>query len=246
MNPQANMIPKVCRVTGPRWISGCIGGCDLTMAAVPRPIPTPACSSPPTASRAPSPPPRSRRRSPTGSRRPGSTAERLPIADGGEGTLDALLDALGGERRSATVADPLGSRGGGRLRAARRRAGRGRDGAGERALAPGRGRARSVARVDPGNRGADRRRGRGRGAVGDRRRRRQRDRGRRRRMPRGARRGRGRGRDRGGLRRDHGVGGLAARLRAAEGRRPGDGRAARAGGWPSSPSAPRGIRAACR
>ncbi len=38
----------------------------------------------------------------------GPAAECLPIADGGEGTLDALLGALGGERRSATVADPLG------------------------------------------------------------------------------------------------------------------------------------------
>ena len=32
----------------------------------------------------------------------------LPVADGGEGTMDALLAALGGERRTAMVADPLG------------------------------------------------------------------------------------------------------------------------------------------
>lgn len=32
----------------------------------------------------------------------------LPIADGGEGTVDALVAAAGGERRSASVADPLG------------------------------------------------------------------------------------------------------------------------------------------
>ena len=32
----------------------------------------------------------------------------LPVGDGGEGTMDALLAALGGERRSATVTDPLG------------------------------------------------------------------------------------------------------------------------------------------
>jgi glycerate kinase len=38
----------------------------------------------------------------------GLAADRLPIADGGDGTLDALLAALGGERRSATVSDPLG------------------------------------------------------------------------------------------------------------------------------------------
>jgi glycerate kinase len=35
-------------------------------------------------------------------------AELLPVADGGEGTVEALLAALGGERRTATVADPLG------------------------------------------------------------------------------------------------------------------------------------------
>lgn len=33
---------------------------------------------------------------------------RKPIADGGEGTLDALLDARGGERRRRRVSDPLG------------------------------------------------------------------------------------------------------------------------------------------
>ena len=38
----------------------------------------------------------------------GGGSERLPIADGGEGTLDVLLEALGGERITATVADPLG------------------------------------------------------------------------------------------------------------------------------------------
>jgi len=32
----------------------------------------------------------------------------LPIGDGGEGTMDALVAALGGELRSVTVADPLG------------------------------------------------------------------------------------------------------------------------------------------
>jgi glycerate kinase len=38
----------------------------------------------------------------------GREAVELPVADGGEGTMDALLAALGGERRTATVADPLG------------------------------------------------------------------------------------------------------------------------------------------
>lgn len=32
----------------------------------------------------------------------------LPVADGGEGTVEALCDALGGERVQASVADPLG------------------------------------------------------------------------------------------------------------------------------------------
>jgi glycerate kinase len=38
----------------------------------------------------------------------GADAILLPAADGGEGTLDVLLDALGGERRSAPAHDPLG------------------------------------------------------------------------------------------------------------------------------------------
>lgn len=32
----------------------------------------------------------------------------IPVADGGEGTVDAVVDALGGERVSARVSDPLG------------------------------------------------------------------------------------------------------------------------------------------
>src|SRR5262249_60271620 len=40
--------------------------------------------------------------------RVGVAAEALPVADGGEGTIDVLETALGGERRSAVVADPLG------------------------------------------------------------------------------------------------------------------------------------------
>ncbi|MEX2023682.1 MAG: glycerate kinase [Thermoleophilaceae bacterium] len=38
----------------------------------------------------------------------GLDAVELPVADGGEGTLDALVAALGGELRAATVSDPLG------------------------------------------------------------------------------------------------------------------------------------------
>ena len=38
----------------------------------------------------------------------GLTARRIPLADGGEGTLDALLAARGGSTRSTTVTGPLG------------------------------------------------------------------------------------------------------------------------------------------
>jgi len=38
----------------------------------------------------------------------GEDVTALPLADGGEGTLDALLDAVGGSRRSTTVTGPLG------------------------------------------------------------------------------------------------------------------------------------------
>lgn len=43
-----------------------------------------------------------------GLRAGGVEAIELPIADGGEGTLDALVATVGGELREATVADPLG------------------------------------------------------------------------------------------------------------------------------------------
>jgi glycerate 2-kinase len=38
----------------------------------------------------------------------GRDAEELPVADGGEGTVDVLVGVLGGEIRTATVSDPLG------------------------------------------------------------------------------------------------------------------------------------------
>ncbi|HKO37940.1 MAG TPA: glycerate kinase [Solirubrobacterales bacterium] len=38
----------------------------------------------------------------------GGTADRCPVADGGEGTMAVLLAALGGERHRAEVHDPLG------------------------------------------------------------------------------------------------------------------------------------------
>ncbi len=40
--------------------------------------------------------------------RPADDVEELPLADGGEGTLDALVAALGGDRRALTVTGPLG------------------------------------------------------------------------------------------------------------------------------------------
>jgi glycerate kinase len=38
----------------------------------------------------------------------GRSVDVCPVADGGEGTLDALLPAIGGELRTAEVSDPLG------------------------------------------------------------------------------------------------------------------------------------------
>ena len=43
-----------------------------------------------------------------GLRGAGREAVELPVADGGEGTVDVLVHALGGELRGATVSDPLG------------------------------------------------------------------------------------------------------------------------------------------
>ncbi len=39
---------------------------------------------------------------------PEADYHRLPMADGGEGTVDAMLDVLGGRRIAVTVGDPLG------------------------------------------------------------------------------------------------------------------------------------------
>lgn len=39
---------------------------------------------------------------------PGATTVVLPVADGGEGTMEALVAATGGRRRGVTVSDPLG------------------------------------------------------------------------------------------------------------------------------------------
>jgi glycerate 2-kinase len=43
-----------------------------------------------------------------GLRDAGREARELPVADGGEGTMDVLVAALGGEVRTLTVSDPLG------------------------------------------------------------------------------------------------------------------------------------------
>ncbi len=45
-----------------------------------------------------------------GLQRRGRPTDLCPVADGGEGTLYALLTALGGEKRTAMVQDPLGRR----------------------------------------------------------------------------------------------------------------------------------------
>jgi glycerate 2-kinase len=44
----------------------------------------------------------------SGIREAGAVPDALPIGDGGEGTMDALVAALGGEYRAAIVSDPLG------------------------------------------------------------------------------------------------------------------------------------------
>jgi glycerate 2-kinase len=43
-----------------------------------------------------------------GLRMAGRDAEELPVADGGEGTMEVLLSTLDGERRTVRVSDPLG------------------------------------------------------------------------------------------------------------------------------------------
>jgi glycerate 2-kinase len=43
-----------------------------------------------------------------GLRDAGHAADEFPVADGGEGTMDVLLAALGGERRTIEASDPLG------------------------------------------------------------------------------------------------------------------------------------------
>jgi glycerate 2-kinase len=43
-----------------------------------------------------------------GLRAAGREADELPVADGGEGTMEAIVSTLGGELRTVTVPDPLG------------------------------------------------------------------------------------------------------------------------------------------
>jgi glycerate kinase len=45
-----------------------------------------------------------------GLRRGGADADSVPVADGGDGTLDVLERALGGERRTASITAPLGDK----------------------------------------------------------------------------------------------------------------------------------------
>ena len=40
---------------------------------------------------------------------PGWQVDALPVADGGEGTVDCFLDACGGQRVTAVVSDPFGT-----------------------------------------------------------------------------------------------------------------------------------------
>ena len=145
-----------------------------------------------------------------------------PVADGGEGTLDALLPQLGGELRAVTVRGPLGAPVQHRLRPRRgRRDGDRRDGDGLRARADRRkGRVEREhvrhRRADRGRRAGGRRGDpRRRRRLGHDRRRRGRDRG-----DRGRRRHRPR-EDRRAVRRAHAVRGRAEGLRPAEGRRRG-------------------------
>ena len=56
--------------------------------------------------------------------RRGSTVDLVPMADGGEGTVEALVEATGGHYREAIVSGPLGEDPSGPLRPARRRCGR--------------------------------------------------------------------------------------------------------------------------
>jgi glycerate 2-kinase len=44
----------------------------------------------------------------SGLREAGRATDELPVADGGEGTMDVLLTALSGERRAVEASDPLG------------------------------------------------------------------------------------------------------------------------------------------
>ncbi|NMA22239.1 MAG: glycerate kinase, partial [Spirochaetales bacterium] len=39
---------------------------------------------------------------------PDASVTSIPVADGGEGSVDAFLEALGGERRTLTVQGPYG------------------------------------------------------------------------------------------------------------------------------------------
>ena len=113
---------------------------------------------------------------------PWASVDRVPMADGGEGTVAALVAATGGSFREATVSGPMGEP----VVASFGLLGDGRTAAIEMAAASGlvlvrRGSARSDDRDHPGHRRAAAGGDRGGGEAGDRRHRRQRDQRRRRR-----------------------------------------------------------------
>ena len=111
-----------------------------------------------------------------GAAAPGASIDLAPMADGGEGTVEALVAATGGSFREVDVSGPLGEPVRARFGMLGRRPDRGRrDGGG---LGPGADRsrpARPVADIDPGDGRAAPGGRRGRGAPRDPRDRRQRD-----------------------------------------------------------------------
>ena len=222
-------------------------------------------SSPPMPSRARSTRRPSPQRSAAGSSERAPSADLCPVADGGEGTMELLAEALGARLVTVTASDPLGRPVECRFaiwegvdpsdapqRGARRSTPRRRDRRDGAGVGPGprrRARARRPRGLDARHRRAHPRRGRARARA------RSSSRSAAARRPTAASGAIEAIRDGGGLRgarlvgpvrRRDAVRGRAADLRPAEGRRRGDGRVAR--GAPASGSRPscRATRAACR
>ena len=189
LDDAARIMVAAAREHAGRAASGSCSRCTATRPSARSGTPFDACRrwSRPTPSRAPS-----RRREvaaaiAAGLRSAGREAVELPVADGGEGTLDVLAAALGGELRTLTVTRSARAPGRGRFALLPDGTARRRDRAGERARAGGRERARRVGGLDVRDGRADRGRRRGRGRDGDGDRWRLRDHRRRRRRARGAR-----------------------------------------------------------